>query len=294
MSLNFGGKQFKQTLNLTLPHLGNLWQVTCKRLFEKCTSMKEILTEKYCLYHHVRKSCRKNLFRCKFKKNNTQAKAIDKCKLWIRCWLEIIECSKLVFLLLLIQEYRAFAQGMQFVVVLEVTGNNANPPDEIPEHVLSFWLHLIISNKSCKLILFFLMHMFFLFLTGLPINATSCSFKPVIIEMIGATDLTIDCNTTDPNANVTLLLNNVRLPVWGRVTLHKQVFTIHNISTGDPRTYKCVTSSGSSMTVFCQTVITYEGVTQIEIWITLTPTSLENFKVYKCLKNLTDIWEVWV
>ena len=89
--------------------------------------------------------------------------------------------------------------------------------------------------------------------------------------MIGATDLTIDCNTTDPNANVTLLLNNVRLPVGGRVTLHKQVFTIHNISTGDPRTYKCVTSSGSSMTVFCQTVFTYEGVTQIEIWITLTP-----------------------
>lgn len=150
-------------------------------------------------------------------------------------------------------------------MVLEVTGNNANPPDEIPEHVLSFWLYLIISNKSCKLILFFLMHMFFLFLTGLPINATSCSFKPVIIEMIGATDLTIDCNTTDPNANVTLLLNNVRLPVGGRVTLHKQVFTIHNISTGDPRTYECVTSSGSSMTVFCQTVITYEGVTQIEI-----------------------------
>ena len=99
----------------------------------------------------------------------------------------------------------------------------------------------------------------------MPINATSCSFKPVIIEMIGATDLTIDCNTTDPNANVTLLLNNVRLPVGGRVTLHKQVFTIHNISTGDPRTYKCVTSSGSSMTFFCQTVFTYEGVTQIEI-----------------------------
>ncbi|RMX55640.1 hypothetical protein pdam_00001669 [Pocillopora damicornis] len=123
--------------------------------------------------------------------------------------------------------YRAFAQGMQFVVVLEVTGNNANPPDEIPEHVLS-----------------------------LPINATSCpSFKLVIIEMIGATDLTIDCNTTNPNANVTLLLDNVRLPVGGRVTLHKQVFTIHNISTRDTGRYKCVTSSGSSMTVFCQTVI---------------------------------------
>ena len=71
--------------------------------------------------------------------------------------------------------------------------------------------------------------------------------------MIGATDLTIDCNTTDPN--VTLLLNNVRLPVGGRVTLHKQVFTIHNISTRDTGRYKCVTSSGSSMTVFCQTLI---------------------------------------
>ena len=69
--------------------------------------------------------------------------------------------------MLLIQGYRAFAQGMQFVVVLEVTGNNANPPDEIPEHVLSFWLHLIICTKSCKLILFFLMHMFFLFFNRL-------------------------------------------------------------------------------------------------------------------------------
>lgn len=158
---------------------------------------------------------------------------------------------------------------MQFVVVLEVTGNNANPSDEIPEHVLSFWLHLIIiCTKSCKLILFFLMHIFFLFfLTGLPINATGCpSFKLVIIEMIGATDLTIDCNTTNPNANVTLLLDNVRLPVGGRVTLHKQVFTIHNISTRDTGSYKCVTSSGSSMTVFCQTLIfTSEGMTQIEI-----------------------------
>ena len=85
--------------------------------------------------------------------------------------------------------------------------------------------------------------------------------------MMGATDLTIDCNTTDRNSNVTLLFGNgnVRVPVGGRVTLHKQVFTIHNISTSDTRTYKCVTSSGSSMTVFCQTVFTYEGVTQIEI-----------------------------
>ena len=65
LSLKFGGKQFKQTLNLTLPHLGNLWQVTCERLFENCTSVKEILTKKYCLYHHVRKSCRKNSFRYK-------------------------------------------------------------------------------------------------------------------------------------------------------------------------------------------------------------------------------------
>ena len=90
----------------------------------------------------------------------------------------------------------------------------------------------------------------------MPINATGCpSFKPVIIEMIGATDLTIDCNTTNSNANVTLLLDNVRLPVGGRVTLHKQVFTIHNISTRDTGRYKCVTSSGSSMTVFCQTLI---------------------------------------
>ena len=90
--------------------------------------------------------------------------------------------------------------------------------------------------------------------------------------MIGATDLTIDCNTTNPNANVTLLLDNVRLPVGGRVTLHKQVFTIHNISTRDTGRYKCVTSSGSSMTVFCRTLIfTSEGMTQIEIWIILTP-----------------------
>lgn len=65
LSLKLGGKQFKQTLNLTLPHLGNLWQVTCERLFENCTSVKEILTEKYCLYHHVRKSCRKNSLRYK-------------------------------------------------------------------------------------------------------------------------------------------------------------------------------------------------------------------------------------
>ncbi|PFX14424.1 Fibroblast growth factor receptor 1 [Stylophora pistillata] len=100
--------------------------------------------------------------------------------------------------------------------------------------------------------------MFFSFQTGLPVNATSCFiFKLVIIEMNGTTDMTIDCNTTDLNANVTLLLNNDILPVGGRVTLHKQVFTIHNITTSDYGQYDCVTRSGSSTKVWCQTTVPF-------------------------------------
>ena len=80
--------------------------------------------------------------------------------------------------------------------------------------------------------------LFFCF-TGFSFIDPKTEVKSKIIEMNGTTSLTISCRTTDLNANVTLVFGFTTLSVGGRVTLDKQVFTIHNLSTHDEGMYEC-------------------------------------------------------
>lgn len=72
-------------------------------------------------------------------------------------------------------------------------------------------------------------------------------FKPVIIvlELNGTTNYSISCRTTDPNAITTLFHESQEILVGGRVTLDKQVFTIHGISLSDRGFYRCKASDAS-------------------------------------------------
>jgi len=66
----------------------------------------------------------------------------------------------------------------------------------------------------------------------------------IIIELNGTTNYSISCLTTDPNAITTLFHHGKEVLVGGRVTLDKQVFTIHNISLSDRGFYECKARNG--------------------------------------------------
>jgi len=66
----------------------------------------------------------------------------------------------------------------------------------------------------------------------------------IIMELNGTTNYSISCRTTDPNAITTLFREGKEILVGGRVTLDKQVFTIHNISLSDKGFYKCKARNG--------------------------------------------------
>lgn len=72
----------------------------------------------------------------------------------------------------------------------------------------------------------------------------------IIIELNGTTNYSISCRTTDLNATTTLFHYDKEIPVGGRVTLDKQVYTIHGILLRDSGAYKCKArdSSGSTLT----------------------------------------------
>ena len=73
--------------------------------------------------------------------------------------------------------------------------------------------------------------------------------KKVIIELNGTTSYSISCRTTDPNAITTLFHNSKEVTVGGRVTLDKQVFTIHGVSFSDQGFYKCKARDGSGANI---------------------------------------------
>ena len=69
--------------------------------------------------------------------------------------------------------------------------------------------------------------------------------KPkLIIELNGTTNYSISCRTTDPNAITRLFHKDKEIPVGGRVTLDKQVYTIHNILISDQGVYTCKARNG--------------------------------------------------
>jgi len=72
----------------------------------------------------------------------------------------------------------------------------------------------------------------------------------IIIELNGTKNYSISCRTTDPNAITTLFHDDKELLVGGRVTLDKQVFTIHNISSSDQGFYKCEAGNGLGTVIY--------------------------------------------
>ena len=56
----------------------------------------------------------------------------------------------------------------------------------------------------------------------------------------------ISCRTDDPNASTTLFFNFQELPVGGRISLDKQVYTIHGVKKTDAGYYKCKATSSQA------------------------------------------------
>ena len=56
----------------------------------------------------------------------------------------------------------------------------------------------------------------------------------------------ISCRTDDPNASTTLVFKFQELPVGGRISLDKQVYTIHGVKTTDGGYYQCKATSSQA------------------------------------------------
>lgn len=94
----------------------------------------------------------------------------------------------------------------------------------------------------------------------------------VIIELNGTTNYSISCRTTDVNDITTLLHNNQEVTVGGRVTLDKQVFTIHGILFTDTGSYTCKARNGVGTVIKQGVVLIYVNTGKpIHIWIQHQP-----------------------
>lgn len=78
----------------------------------------------------------------------------------------------------------------------------------------------------------------------------------IIIELNGTTNYSISCRTTDVN-DVTTLFHGQEVTVGGRVTLDKQVFTIHGILSSDTGPYTCKARNGLGTVIEQEAVIIY-------------------------------------
>ena len=76
-----------------------------------------------------------------------------------------------------------------------------------------------------------------------------------MIELNGTTIYSISCRTTDLNATTDLFYGGAKIPVGGRVTLVKQVFTIHGILLSDHGSYRCE-ARNSLGAIITRTVLT--------------------------------------
>ncbi|XP_020626717.1 uncharacterized protein LOC110064055 [Orbicella faveolata] len=120
----------------------------------------------------------------------------------------------------------------------------------------------------CRASSFFVLCQFVFFLNYLCLGS-GFSFidrlktEKIIIELNGTTNYSISCRTTDPNANTTLLRGSQEILVGGRVTLDKQVFTIHGISLSDRGVYKCEARDSLGTVEKHDAVIIYEIVKEV-------------------------------
>ena len=71
-----------------------------------------------------------------------------------------------------------------------------------------------------------------------------------------AVNQSISCRTDDPNASTTLFFNFQEQPVGGRISLDKQVYTIHGVKKTDRGIYQCkATSSQAGVGPISETVV---------------------------------------
>ena len=71
-----------------------------------------------------------------------------------------------------------------------------------------------------------------------------------------AVNQSISCRTDDPNASTILFFNFQEQPVGGRISLDKQVYTIHGVEETDRGIYQCkATSSQAGVGPISQTVV---------------------------------------
>jgi len=81
------------------------------------------------------------------------------------------------------------------------------------------------------------------------INPILYDVKTVTLEIGSTVNYSIDCRTDDPNASTTLLFRSHQLPipqelpVGDKVSLSKQVYTIHGLVLKDSGTYFCEATS---------------------------------------------------
>ena len=61
-----------------------------------------------------------------------------------------------------------------------------------------------------------------------------------------AANQSISCRTDDPNASTTLFFNFQELPVGGRISLDKQVYTIYGVKKTDAGYYQCKATSSQA------------------------------------------------
>ena len=61
-----------------------------------------------------------------------------------------------------------------------------------------------------------------------------------------AVNQSISCRTDDPNATTTLFFNSQELPVGGRISLDKQVYTIYGVKKTDAGNYQCWATSSQA------------------------------------------------
>ena len=71
-----------------------------------------------------------------------------------------------------------------------------------------------------------------------------------------AVNQSISCRADDPNASTTLVFKFQELPVGGRISLDKQVYTIHGVKKTDHGYYECkATSSQAGVGPISQIVV---------------------------------------
>ena len=94
-----------------------------------------------------------------------------------------------------------------------------------------------------------------------------------------AVNQSISCRTDDPNASTTLFFNFQELPVGGRISLDKQVYTIHGVKKTDRGYYECKATSSQAGV---------GPISQIVVFI------VDEGKWLSCVLVLIHYWSVYV